>query len=339
LKALVTAEIIKEELLKLQDAIDFQFDGYCVDHKMLDPEEFKKKCEDVDVIISEFDTISEEVLFSAKNLKLIICCRAGVNTVIDLDAAKRRGVMVCNNVGRNASSAADFTIALILDLVRNISKTNQLIHDRVLTTSKKTMPLEYQDSLWGLSGDSPYIEFRGRSLSNMTLGLVGFGCVGQLVAKRAHMFGMRVIISDPNVDSSTIPKGIERVNFETLLKRSDIVSLHCSGNPQLKHMISFEEFKMMKGSAYFINIARGNLVNEEALLQALNNGYIKGAALDVISSEPMPPDHPLLEAKNLIITPHIAGSSTETQYEGTRMVIDALKNFLQGIPPKNCIID
>ncbi|WP_066689283.1 NAD(P)-dependent oxidoreductase [Christensenella intestinihominis] len=338
LKALVTAEIFIGDLQRAYPEIDFEFCGYGHNFKMLTPEELKRKCRNVDIIISEFDTIDESVMRTAQKLKLIICCRAGVKTVIDLDAAKRNGIMVCNNVGRNANAVSDFTIGLILDLTRNISMTNRMIQEEILTTTKQTMPREYQDSLWGLEKESPYIAFRGRGLRNMTLGLVGFGCAGRLVAEKAGWFGMKIIVSDPYVDRTTVPKTVEVVEFEELLQRADIVSVHCAGGKDLKNMFSKEQFRLMKKDAYFINAARGYFVDESALIDALNNGDICGAALDVVNEEPMRPDNPLLEAKNLVITPHIAGSSSDTLRCGTDMVIEALESYLKGERPKHCII-
>jgi len=339
LKALVTAEIIIENILHAYPEIDFEFCGYGRDLKMLSPESFKEKCRDVDIIISEFDTIDESVMEIAKKLKLIVCCRAGVKTVVDIDAAKRKGIMVCNNAGRNAIAVSDFTMGLILDLTRNISKTNYLIKEKIITTEEQTMPKEYQDSLWGLDAESPYITFRGSGVRNLILGLVGFGCAGRLVAEKAECFGMKVIVNDPYIDYSTVPESIDVVEFEELLQSADIVSVHCAGNKDLVDMFSTEQFKLMKSSAYFINTSRGYFVDEAALIDALNHGEICGAAVDVVKEEPMKPNNPLLNVQNLIITPHIAGSSSDTLHCGTDMVIEALGSYLKNERPRNCIVD
>ena len=172
----------------------------------------------------------------------------------------------------------------------------------------------------------------------MTLGLVGFGCVGKLVAKRAAAFDMKVIAYDPYVDATTVPENVELVDFDTLLAKSDIISLHCVVTPETKNMFDKETFARMKQGSYIINSARGGLLVEEDLVEALNSGKLAGAALDVTQQEPIPSNSNLLTAKNLIITPHIAGSSYDVQVCGTRMVCEALEDWLNGVRPRNCVV-
>lgn len=338
LKALVTAEVIKPILETLSDRIDFEYAGYNIDHDVMPRDELKKRVKDIDILICEYDTIDEEIFDCAENLKFIVCCRGGVKTVIDLDKAMEKGVIVCNNGGRNANAVSDMTMGYILDLTRNITLTNNLIFNKVITTDVKSKPDEYRDTVWGLDNNSPFIRFRGDSVNHMTLGLVGFGHAGRLVAKKAQAFGMNILAYDPYIAPESVPEDVTLVKFDTLLKESDVISLHCVVTPQTKHLFKMAEFEKMKNTAYFINTARGELVDEADLIAALNSDIIAGAAIDVTAVEPIASDCPLLEAKNLIITPHIAGSSLDVQIQGTNMVVESLSDWLNDKKPNNCVV-
>ncbi len=337
-RALVTAEVITDMLEPLKEKIDFDFDGYFIDHEVMPVEELKEKIKNYDILICEYDTIDKEILDCAEKLKLIICCRGGVKTVIDLEAAKEKGIIICNNGGRNAQAVSDFTLGFILDLTRNISKSNALIQNKVITTDVKSKPDNYKDTVWGLDNNSPFIRFRGKSVNHMVLGLVGCGFAGSLVAKKANVFDMEIIAYDPFIDPARVPEFVKLVDFEELLSRSDIISLHCNVSPESKNMFNKETFAKMKEGSYFINTARGELVDEAALIETLNTHHLAGAAIDVTVKEPIASDCPLLTAENLIITPHIAGSSYDVQVCGTQMVKDALEDFMADIKPRNCVV-
>ncbi len=337
-RALVTAETISPMLEKFKDKIDFDYDGYCINHDVMSHKELIEKIADYDVLICEYDTIDEAVLNNAKKLKIILCCRGNVKSVIDLDKAMEKGIIVCNNGGRNANAVSDMTIGYILDLTRNITLANNLVHNRVITTDVNSKPDEYADTVWGLDENSPFIRFRGKSINYMTLGLVGFGYAGRLVAEKAKAFGMSIIAYDPYVSRANIPDYVRLVSFEEFLSEADVVSLHCVVTPQTKNMFNKETFAAMKKGAYFINTARGELVVEEDLIDALNSHQLAGAAIDVTFTEPISSDNPLLEAENLIITPHIAGSSYDVQVCGTQMLVDTLEDWLNNIKPRNCVV-
>lgn len=338
LKALVTAEVIPEKLNIFSNIIDFTYDGYTIDHVVMDRQKLKDRIGGYDILICEYDTIDAEILDAADNLKIIICCRGGVKTVIDLEKAMEKGIIVCNNVGRNANAVSDMTLAFILNMTRNIVLTNTLIHDKVITEDKSTKPSEYKDTVWGLDNNSPFIKYRGRSINHMTLGLVGFGCAGQKVAQKAHAFGMNMIAYDPYVSEDVFPDYVRHVHFDELLAESDIISLHCIATPQTRGMFSKAVFDRMKDNSYFINTARGELVDETALIEALNTGKLAGAALDVTGIEPIASDSPLLTAKNLLMTPHISGSADDVQFTGTEMIVDSLSDWLSGRKPRNCVV-
>lgn len=337
-RALVTAEIITPILEAFRDVIDFDYDGYHLDHNVMPHEELIEKIGRYDILICEYDTIDRAVFDRADKLKLIICCRGGVKSVIDLEAAMEKGIIVCNNGGRNANAVSDMTIAYILDLTRNITHTNALIHNRVITTDVKSKPEEYADTVWGLDANSPFIRFRGDSVNHMTLGLVGCGFAGRLVAQKARVFGMNIIAYDPYVDAAKVPEYVTLVSFEEFLQQADVVSVHCTVTPQTKRMFNKETFAAMKPGAYFINTARGEIVVEADLIEALNSHHLAGAAIDVTMVEPIASDSPLLDAENLIITPHIAGSAYDVQVCGTRMVAETLEDWLGHVKPRNCVV-
>ena len=338
LKALVTAELVRPMLDPLADRIDFEFAGYSIDHVVMPRDELKRRVADIDVLVCEYDTIDAEIFDASKKLKIIVCCRGGVKTVIDLDKAMERGVIVCNNLGRNAAAVSELVMAFLLDLARNVTKTTNLIHDRVITTDARGKPAEYRDTVWGLDNDSPFIRFRGRSLAHMTLGIVGCGSAGRQVAQKAAAFGMTILAYDPYVDPTTVPEGVRLVHLDELLAASDAVTLHCVATPQTKGMFNAETFAKMKKGALFINSARGELVVEDDLIAALKSGHLAGAAIDVTVKEPIASDCPLLDAPNLLITPHIAGSSDDVQIVGTRMVVEALSAWLEGRKPPHCVV-
>lgn len=338
LKALVTAEVNRDWLEKdLSQHIEFVYDGYHINHEVMPHQELCEKIGAYDILICEYDTVSSDVLDAATNLKLIICCRGGIKDVVDITKAKSQGIVVCNNAGRNAGAVSDIVIGYILDMTRNISLTNNLIHSKELTADVSTKPDEYKDIVWGLDNNSPFIRFRGKSINHMKLGVFGFGCVGRLLAQKAYAFNMEILAYDPFLDSSKFPDYVTAVGFDELFRESDIISVHCPTTDQTRNMFNIDLFNKMKDGAYFINTSRGEVVVEEDLVEALKCNKLAGAAIDVTRVEPISSNSILLTAPNLIITPHIAGSSYDVQCCGTQMVMDSLVDFINGEKPANCV--
>ncbi|MCB5279597.1 MAG: hypothetical protein LHW59_08760 [Candidatus Cloacimonetes bacterium] len=333
-RVLVTAELIRSELERYSDLFDFVFKGYGLNYEMLDRQEFIELCKDVDIIVSEFDTIDREVIDSAEQLKLIVCCRGGVRTVVDVDYAKFKGIKVTRNRGRNRDSVSEHTLALILDLMRNITITDRLIRSPDIFELHGKMPKEYGDSLWGLDKTSPYIVYRGSSIRNTSVGIVGFGHSGRALYSKLKALGFKVLIYDHNPDGKGIQDSEYR-ELKELLSESDVVTLHISGNTRDGAFFGKREFEMMKPTAFFVNTSRGFLVDESDLVEALTNKTIAGAAIDVVSREPMDGSEYILNAPNLIITPHIGGSSLDTLMFGTGMAIQTLLSFKDGHNLKN----
>ena len=334
MKVLVTAEVVKERLEEaFGNRADFIYDGYCFNHEVMPHEELCKKIKGVEILVCEYDTISKDVFKAADKLRLIICCRGGVKSVVDLKEANRRGILVCNNIGRNAGALSDFVLAYILDLTRNVTKASNLIHSKELVGVKSTKPKEYQDTVWGLDNNSPFIRFRGRSLNHMTLGLVGYGHTGRMVAQKANAFGMKILVSDPCFSKAVAPSYVEGVTLKDLQKKADVISVHVPLCDATRDMFNARFFKAMKPGAYFINTSRGEVVVEEDMVKALNSGRLAGAALDVTRQEPIPADSPLVGCPNLLLTPHIAGSADDVQTCGTQMVLESLYASFEGFKP------
>jgi D-3-phosphoglycerate dehydrogenase len=325
MKALVLAETKKNKLIQAFPSIHFDFEGYADNFIVLDHEKLISIIADYDILISEFDTIDKQVIDNASNLQLLICCRGGVKTVVDLEYAAYKGITVRNTPGRNSTAVAEYVIGQIISQDRFLNLSNDLVHSEQLQKEKFNKPAEYGDALWGMDATSPYHVFRGRGLQNITLGIVGYGRVGRTVSGMARALGMNVLVYDHSLLELTPEEKV--VDFDKLLSSSDIVSLHCS-NPKHETLFTKQVFNKMKPGSWFINTARGDLVDEDALLQALESGQLGKAILDVTRDEPLPLGSKLIEAPNLILTPHIAGATDVVIANVTKMVIAYLSEFL-----------
>ena len=253
-----------------------------------------------------------ELIALLPDLRVIAVHGAGVDPV-DVDACTARGVRVTNTPGANANAVAELSIALILCALRGIP-----------VAAHATGTLKHWDQARVLGGE----------LCGRILGLVGLGRIGARVARLARAFDARVLATDPALDPDTIAGyGAEPVSFDTLLGASDIVSLHAPAIPQTRHMIGREALAKMKSGAIVINCARGSLVDEPALAQALREGRIGGAALDVLEGEPPDPASPLYGAPNVIMLPHMAGSTRECLHTIAAVAATDIVRVLDGDSP------
>lgn len=258
--------------------------------------------------------VTGELLEAAPQLKVIGRAGVGVDNV-DVEAATRRGVLVMNTPGGNAVSVAEHTLALLLALAR-----------RVPAADRSTRTGEWRKS-----------EFSGYELKGKTLGLAGLGRIGQEVARRGLAFEMEVIAHDPFVAAALARDlGVELVSLEELLGRSDFISLHVALTPETQNLLNRERLARCKRGVLLINTARGELVDEAALAEALGRGQVAGAALDVFSLEP-PRDSPLLKLPNVIATPHIAGSTAEAQEEVGWRIAQQVRDFLKDGVVRNAV--
>ncbi|MBC1755854.1 hydroxyacid dehydrogenase [Listeria seeligeri] len=277
----------------------------------LTEENLIKKAAKVDAIICPLSTqITAKVLESAENLKIVANIGAGFDN-IDVKKAKELGIAVTNTPDVSTEATAELTLGLILAVARRITEGDRLCRET---------PEEFK-------GWAPTF-FLGTELTGKTLGIIGLGRIGQAVAKRAAAFGMKIIYSGHN------PKDwdAEFVSQEELLKRSDVVTIHAAYNPDLKYLINEETLQMMKPSAFLINAARGPVVEESALVKALKNEEIAGAALDVFEFEPKIGEE-LRGLDNIVLTPHIGNATVETRSEMGRMAISNVEAVLAGKAP------
>ncbi len=248
-----------------------------------------------------------DIIGSAGDLKALI--RFGVGTDnLDLKALRDRGVAV--GTIANFNSVAEFTLTLMLSLIKNLPKLSRAA----------------QGGQW--------IRFPMRELGSMTVGIIGFGRIGRRVTELLKGFGCKIIVHDPFVDSETVKSfGAKPAAFEELLRGSEIILLHLPYTPEVRHLINADTISLMKDGAYLINTARGELVDEKALYDALTSGKLKGAALDVYENEPITADNPLLTLENAIFTPHVSALSHETNYNGSIICARSIINVYEGGEP------
>ncbi len=277
----------------------------------LSPEELARIIPPYDALIVRSGTrVTREVLAAAENLKVIARAGVGVDN-IDIDAATEYGVMVVNAPTGNIVAAAEHTIALLMALARRLPQAY----------------VAMREGRWDRKA------YMGMEVREKTLGLIGLGRVASEVARRAGGLEMHVIAHDPYVSTEYAQKlGVALVPLEELLSRADVVSLHLPLTAETRHFMNAARFARMKPGSYLINTSRGGVIDEEALLRALDEGRLAGAALDVFSVEPLPEDHPLRRHPKVILTPHIGGSTVEAQARVARDAAEQVIAVLQGRP-------
>jgi len=336
-KILFTAEYDENYLEQLKELGEINIQGWAKGIGKLPEEELLELTKDVDIIITSYDDITEKIIENSKNLKLIACTRATpVN--IDVKAANKRGIKVIYTPGRNSDSTAEHTIGLMIAIARRIPMAYMALKNGEFTgetpTAEEVKAGLKADVIWDMDENSPYVIFKGNELKDKNLGIIGFGSIGRRVGHIASAFGMNLLIYDPYVSDIDINRvGRTKVSLDELLTQSDFITTHLKVTPETTGFIGKEEFAKMKKTAYFINTSRAAVVDEEALIEALRNKEIAGAALDVFAKEPIYRDHPFItELDNIVITPHIAGATHEILTNHTKMIIAEVKRFLNNEP-------
>lgn len=274
-------------------------------------EQVLARVEHADVIISNKVLINAETIAQSKQLKLILISATGTNNV-DLDAAKSKGIVVCNCQGYGTSAVAQHTLTLMLALATSLLK-----YDRAVKKGQ-----------WNKSPIFCLLDFPVVELSGKTLGIIGYGALGQAVAKLAEAFGMQVLVGA----LPSRPQHQARIPFADLLPQVDFLSLHCPLTDETRDLIDAQALNAMKKSAFLINCARGGIVDEQALADALRQGKIAGAATDVLSIEPPKQGNVLLaeDIPNLIITPHSAWGSVDARQRIVNQMVENFEAFQQG---------
>lgn len=274
-----------------------------------------REIEDVDaLIITSQHHVTKKVIEAANRLKVIVKygSKPGIDNV-DSEAASKKGVVVCYTPGANSDSVAEHTTALILALSKRLCATSSRLRQ-------------------GIWRDKSLL---GHELLGKTVGIIGLGTIGGKVAEKIRGFGVKLLAYDPYVSEEYAKQaGAKLVDLKTLLKESDIITVHAALTEETVHLIGEKELKLAKESAFIVNTARGRVIDEKALIKALKEGWIAGAALDVFEEEPPRPDNPLLEMDNVLVTPHFASCTYEAYQREASMAAEAVLRVLQGKRPK-----
>lgn len=287
-----------------------------------DTENMKKGLSDAYAVIMRSTPLTKEMIDAAPNLKIISRNGTGFNAV-DVDEATKKGILVARVNGANSNAVAEYVLTTMLNLSRNISNANNLLRE------KKN---EIKDD-GSLPNFADKYSLNGHELTGKTLAILGLGHVGRITAKYAEDFGMNVIGYDPYLKQSQVKWKLYE-KLEDVYPKADFISINMPLTDETKNMIGLKELKSMKRNTILINSARGGIVNEKDLATALNQGIIGGAAVDSFNPEPPAPDNPLFTAKNLILTPHMAGTTFEASEAVGVGAAQAIIDFSNGKMPQ-----
>lgn len=269
---------------------------------------------DADIVLLNKVPIDADILDACPSVKLICCLSTGYN-VVDIQAARARNIPVCNVPAYSTAAVSQFTFALLLELCHRIGHHDKTVHD----------------GKWAACPDFCYWDTPQMELAGKTIGIIGFGRIGQAVGRIANAMGMKVLA----YSRSRRPEGKEiatYVDLDTLLAHSDIVSLHCPLFPETQNLINSDTIAKMKDGAILLNTSRGQVIDETAVANALQSGKLRGAAMDVVSEEPISPTNPLLSAPNCIITPHMAWAPMETRQRILDVTVENIAGYLANKP-------
>jgi len=286
--------------------------GDCIVHERTPPDQIVARAFQAELIITNKVVLGREHVQQLPKLKYIGVTATGYN-IIDVGAAKERGVTVTNVPTYGTRSVAQHTFALLLELTQHVGAHAQ----------------SARDGRWARSLDWCYWDHPLIELDGLTIGIIGFGRIGRAVGELAAAFGMKVVTAKSSSGQSR-PAGPQEMGLDDLFRSSDVVSLHCPLTPETKHLVNAQRLALMKPSAFLLNTSRGPLIDEAALADALNQGRIAGAGLDVLAVEPPRADNPLLAAKNCLITPHQAWATRAARARLMETAVANVKSFLAG---------
>jgi glycerate dehydrogenase len=288
--------------------------GECQTYERTAPEDVVARAAGAEVILTNKTMVGREHLEKLPQLRYIGVLATGYN-IVDIGAARARGIPVTNIPTYGTKSVAQMTFALLLELTQHVAHHVQTV----------------RNGRWTKSLDFCYWDFPLIELDGLTMGIVGIGRIGRAVADLALAFGMKVLAYDQSFPDH-LPPSMQKAALEPLFRESDVISLHCPLTPETKHVVNAQRLSWMKPSAFLINTSRGPLVDDIALAEALNAGRLAGAGLDVLSVEPPPDSHPLLRAKNCLVTPHISWATRAARARLLQTAVENVQAFLRGKP-------
>ncbi len=281
------------------------------DNKTTDTEELYNRAKDSDIVMIANNPLPDSVIERCEKIKMLDVAFTGIDHV-GQKACKEKGVVICNAAGYSNETVSELAVGMAINLLRKINAGDKAVREGKTLASAGLM---------------------GTELGTKTVGIIGTGRIGIMTAKLFKAFGCRVIGYSRTKKEEAVQAGIEYTELDELLKISDIVSLHVPSTAETKGFLSRERISLMKQTAILINCARGAVVDNEALAEALNSDKIAGAAIDVFDMEPpIPADYPLLKAKNTLLTPHVAFASKESMIRRAHIVFDNLYAYLDGKP-------
>ena len=273
-------------------------------------EDLINELEDATAVINQYAPMTEKVFKNLPKLKMIVRYGVGVDN-IDVDAATKYGIQICNVPDYGTEEVADHAVALMMTLARKIYHSVPLV----------------KKGIWDYSKSAPILRF-----NEMTVGIIGAGRIGKAFARMVHGMGCKILAYDAFLTQDDVPDYIKMVSQEDIFKKCDIISLHCFLNKETENLINSETLKMMKNTAFLINVARGGLVDEEALADAVATGKIAGAGLDVTKVEPMPQTHRFNSLDGILVTPHIAWYSESAFSDLKTKCAEEAVRFMKGEP-------
>lgn len=336
LTAFVTSDLSAVQLDRLSQRCRVRTGGWGQAGVRLTPDELVVAAAGAEILLVSYESVPGRVIRALPWLQLIGCTRSTpVN--VDLAAATERAIPVLYAPGRNTQTAAEFTLGLMLAEAHRITHAHHALRlGRYLGEPSTDFSAADRsgDVTWNLDGGSPFKDFQGVELAGRFLGVIGLGRIGSRVAQLAQAFGMQVLSYSPYTSAAEAEGiGVQLVDLDTLLRQADFISIHASVTGETWGMLGEREFHLMKPSAYLISISRAAVLDQAALIQALQEKRIAGAALDVFWFEPLPANHPLLTLENVTLTPHLAGATQEVKERHSRMVVEDVLRWLDGLRP------
>jgi D-3-phosphoglycerate dehydrogenase len=325
MKAFITASLTNSILKKLEEIVDVTYESWRNTGIIyFDANELLEKLDGYDIFITATDDLIKEEFFEQTNLKLIVACR-GDPFNLNLEAANKKKLPILYTPLRNINAVTELTIGYIISLARNITKLDRFLH------SSDFSIIEFEDWI------KVYNQYMGIELLNKKIGIVGLGEIGRRVAKILKSFGCKILVYDPFLKKDLVEEFGEHVKLDYLMKESDFVTVHARASDDNDNLIDERRIKMMKETAYILNLAKGSLIDYEALYSALKDNIIAGAALDVFPLEPIDEDNRFLQLDNVIVSPHFGGNTREVIERQSEMILKDLKAWLNNEIPTNIL--